>query len=166
MNPNPTTILFLSTGDAARGILAEALVRHKSLEREGRFTAISAGYKMAAEVDPQAIAVLRAEGIDTDGLHTKGWQEFYLTPRSILVDVIVTLSEEARLYCPKWPGDPVRVHWPVDDPMAATTPDAREWKFKKCFATLQNRVEAMLKQRTAQNPVELLLQLRNIAAVV
>jgi len=163
MNQTTTTVLFLSTGDAARGILAEALLRHKGGDR---FTAISAGYSMMQAVDPQALALLREAGISTDGLHTKGWQEIFLTPRSILVDVIVTLSEEARIYCPKWPGDPVRVHWPVDDPLAATTVDAREWKFRKCFATLQNRVEALLKQRVPHSSVELLLHLRSIAAVV
>jgi arsenate reductase len=163
MNQYQTTVLFLSTGNAVRGIVAEALLRHKG---GSRFIAHSAGYSMAPNVDPQVLELLKAEGISTDGLHTKGWQEYFAAPRSILVDVIVTLSEEARVNCPQWPGDPVRVHWPVDDPMSATTPDARDWKFRKCIATLQNRVDAMLKQRRTESPVELMLQLRNIAAVV
>ncbi|MDE1900119.1 MAG: arsenate reductase ArsC [Alphaproteobacteria bacterium] len=160
---HPTTVLFLSTGNAVRGILAEALLRHKG---GARFAAISAGYSMRPAIEPQALAMLRAEGISTDGLHTKGWQEIFRAPQSILVDVIVTLSEEARAHCPKWPGDPVRVHWPVDDPLAAPTPDAREWKFRKCFATLQNRVDALIKQRAPHSAVELKLQLMGIAAVV
>jgi arsenate reductase len=162
MNPT-TTVLFLSTGDAARGILAEALLRHKGGDR---FVAHSAGFKMLPKVDPQAIELLQAEGVSIDGLHTKGWDEYFQSPRSILVDVIVTLSEEARVNCPQWPGDPVRVHWPVDDPMAAPTADTRDWKFRKCFATLQNRVDALVKQRAAHTPVELLMQLHSIAAVV
>jgi arsenate reductase len=121
---------------------------------------------MAAEVDPSVLALLGSEEISTDGLHTKGWQEYFAAPRSILVDVIVTLSEEARVNCPQWPGDPVRVHWPVDDPMAAVTPDARDWKLRKCYNTLRDRVDALIKQRKPHSPDELLLQLRNIAAVV
>jgi len=163
MNPSATTVLFLSTGDAARGIFAEALLRHKGGER---FVAHSAGYRMLPQVDPQAFDILRAEHISTDSLHAKGWNEFFQSPSSILVDVIVTLSEEARSNCPQWPGDPIRVHWPVDDPMSATTPDMREWKFRKCFITLQNRVDALIKQRAAHTPVELMLQLRDIASVV
>jgi len=163
MNESLTTVLFLSTGNAARGILAEALLRHKG---GSRFVALSAGYSMAPTVDPQAISILKAEKISTDGLHTKGWNEFFQSPSSILVDVIVTLSEEARTNCPQWPGDPVRVHWPVDDPCASSTDDMREWKFRKCFSTMENRVEALIKQRKAHNPVELMIQLRSIAAVV
>jgi protein-tyrosine-phosphatase len=121
---------------------------------------------MAETIHPQTLAILLAESVSTDGLHTKGWNEFFQSPSSILVDVIVTLSEEARAHCPQWPGDPIRVHWPVDDPMAANTQDEREWKFKKCFATLQNRVDALIKQRAAHTPVELMLQLRAIASVV
>lgn len=163
MNQQQTTVLFLSTGNAARGILAEALLRDKGGQR---FTALSAGYKMLPAVDPYALTLLKEAGISTYGLHTKGWQEIFLAPRSLLVDVIVTLSEEARAHCPKWPGDPVRVHWPVEDPLAATDADAREWKFRKCFATLQNRAEGLLKQRTPHSSVELMLNLRSLAAVV
>ena len=163
MNPRPTTVLFLFTGNAARGILAEALLRHQGGER---FAAVSAGYKMLPGVDPQALALLKTDGVSTDGLHTKGWNEFFQSSGSILVDVIVTLSEEARANCPQWPDDPVRVHWPVDDPLAAATEDSREWKLKKCYATLKTRVEALTKQRAAHTPVELMFQLRSIAAVV
>jgi protein-tyrosine-phosphatase len=163
MNPSLTTVLFLSTGNAARGIFAEALLRHKG---GGRFVANSAGFQMLPEIAPQALELLQADGIPTDGLHTKGWAEYFAAPASILVDVIVTLSEEARANCPQWPGDPIRVHWPVDDPFAPSTSDARDWKMRKCYATLQNRVDAMVKQRTAHSQTELMLQLRNISAVV
>ncbi|MDR3424693.1 MAG: arsenate reductase ArsC [Alphaproteobacteria bacterium] len=163
MNPSPTTVLFLSTGDAARGILAEALLRHKGGER---FTAYSAGYCMLQEIAPQALALLNKDGVDTSGLYPKGWKDFFESPRSILVDVIVTLSEEARAHCPQWPGDPVRVHWPVDDPLAATDADERESKFLKCYDIMQNRVDALIKQRAPHSPAELMLQLRSIASVV
>jgi arsenate reductase len=163
MNPNPTNVLFLSTGDAARGIFAEALLRHKGGDR---FIAFSAGYTLLPQVDARAIELLQKDGIAVDGLHTKGWHEFFNSPQSILVDVIVTLSEEARANCPQWPGDPVRVHWPVDDPSSASDDDMRDWKLRKCYATMQNRVDALIKQRAPHSSVELRLQLMSIAAVV
>jgi arsenate reductase len=76
------------------------------------------------------------------------------------------LSEDARTSCPAWPGEPVRVHWPVDDPLSAEKPDVREWKFRKCFATLESRIATLVKTRAAQNPAELLLQLKDIGMVV
>ena len=128
--------------------------------------AYSAGYECLAQVAPQALDLLQEDGIDTNGLYCKGWKDFFESPRSILVDVIVTLSEEARAHCPQWPGDPVRVHWPVDNPLSFTNADERESKFRKCYDTMQNRVDSLIKQRKATSPVELMLQLRSIAAVV
>jgi arsenate reductase (thioredoxin) len=163
MNPTPTTVLFLSTGNAARGILAEALLRHFGGDR---FIAFSAGYTALPKVNPRVLQLLEDNGVYTEGLQPKDWKDFFESPRSILVDVIVTLSEEARAFCPQWPGDPVRVHWPVDDPGVAFDDDERESKFRKCFDTMQNRVDALIKQRAPHSPVELMFQLRSIASVV
>ena len=163
MNPTPTTVLFLSTGDAARGIMAEALLRHNAGDR---FVAFSAGYAALPKADPRALSLLSENNVISEGLQPKDLMRFFESPRSILVDVIVTLSEEARANCPQWPGDPLRVHWPVDDPCAALTEDERESKFRKCFDILQNRVEALIKQRTPNSAVDLMFQLRSIAAVV
>lgn len=159
----PLMVLFLSDGNAARGILAEALLREKG---GMRFMARSAGSRPAAGVHPHTLALLQADGINTDGLHTKGWNEFLASAHILKIDVIVTLSEEARVNSPIWPGNPVRVHWPVDDPLAAEKPDVMEWKFRKCFATLENRIAALVKTRTAQSTCELLLQLKDIGMVV
>jgi protein-tyrosine-phosphatase len=164
MNPTPTTVLFLSTGDAARGIIAEALLRHTGGDR---FVAFSAGYQSLIKVDPRALQILDENNIYIKDLQPKSMLDFFESPRSILVDVIVTLSEEARENCPQWPGDPVRVHWPVDDPCAGTlSDDERESKFIKCFDTMKNRVDALIKQRAPQSATELMFQVRSIASVV
>lgn len=163
MNARPLMVLFLSTGNAARSLLAEGLLRHKG---SARFTARSAGFRPLQNSHPQALALLEAEDISTEGLHPKGWGEFLAAAQIVPVDVIVTLSEEARTYCPPWPGDPVRVHWPVDDPLSAEKPDVMEWKFRKCFATLESRIASLVKTRAAQSPMELLLQLKDIGMVV
>ncbi len=163
MNPTPTTVLFVSTKDAVRGILAEALLMHTGGER---FVAFSAGCNAAVKPDERALQLLDENGVFTEGLQPQSLDRFFLSPRSILVDVIVTLSEEARERCPQWPGDPVRVHWPVEDPCAALTDDERESSFRKCFSIIQNRVEALIKQRAPQSATELMFQLRSIAAVV
>ncbi len=163
MNFTPLTVLFLSTGNAARSILAEALLRQKGGDR---FNARSAGYKSLHAVHPHALALLTAEGVPTDGLHAKGWGEFLAAAHLLKVDVIVTLSEEAQAYSPAWPNNPVRVHWPVDDPLSAEKADVMEWKFRKCFNTLEARIAALVKSRIAQAPCELLLQLKDIGMVV
>ena len=84
----------------------------------------------------------------------------------IKIDVIVTLSEDSRIECPAWPNNPVRVHWTVDDPMSVSSTAVREWKFKKCYATLENRISALIKNRVSSGACELLLQLKNVGMVV
>jgi len=163
MNPKPLTVLFLSTGNAARSILAEALMRHMA---GNRFFPRSAGFKPLPEIHPAALAMLREQNISTDSLHTKGWGEFMITSYMMKIDVIVTLSEEARLTCPVWPENPVRVHWTIDDPLSAVKDDVREWKFRKCFATLETRIAALIKNRVAKCSEELLLQLKDVSMAV
>ena len=163
MNAAPLNVLFLSTGNSARSIIAEAILRQKG---SSRYNARSAGFKPLSEVNPETLSLLKSAGIETCGLHTKCWDEFLAASHIVPIDVIVTLSEEARTNCPVWPGNPVRVHWPVDAPLSIDKTDMREWKFRKCFATLENRISAFVKSRTAQTPSELLLQLKDIGLVV
>jgi arsenate reductase (thioredoxin) len=164
MNQLPLTVLFLSTGNAARGILAEAIMRQKGSHR---FTARSAGISPMTHVSAEALSLLASEGISVAGLHSKGFGEFLAAARIVPIHVIVTLSEEARQICPAtWPGDPVRVHWTVDDPLASDKADVREWKFRKCLTVLESRINALIKTRVAQNPSELLLQLKDVGMVV
>jgi protein-tyrosine-phosphatase len=159
----PLTVLFLSTGNAARSIVAEALLRELGGDR---FKARSAGYKPAGYVNPHTLALLAAEGISIEGLHSKGWGEYVAASHLVKIDVIVTLSEEAKANCPTCIGNPVRVHWTVDDPLSATKSDVMEWKFRKCFVTLEARIAALIKTRLAQSPGELFLQLKGIGMVV
>lgn len=163
MNFKPLTVLFLSSGNAARGILAEALLRQKGGDR---FKARSAALKPLATVHPLALGLLTEAGIKTEGLHSKGWGEFLAAANLVKIDVIVTLSEDARREVPSWPGDPVRAHWPIDDPLAAPSADVREWKFRKCFNTLEARINTLVKSKIAQSSNELLLQLKDIGMVV
>ncbi len=189
MMTGPLTVLFLSTGNAARSLLAEAIMRHRG---GVRFIARSAGFRPLPAPHPHTLALLAANGIRTDGLHAKGWDEFLAAARVFPIHVLVTLSEEARERCPAWPAPfdpygwaddlgrgktdkadasrtprgPVRVHWAVDDPLSADQQDVRDWKFRKCFATLETRIAALIKSRAAQSAGELLMQLKAIGMVV
>lgn len=164
MSSQPLFVLFLSTGNAARSILAETLLNAK---KSGLYRARSAGIAPVDSIHPEARALLEQAGHDTTKLHPKKWQDFYAASNLLKVDVIVTLSQEAQEECPTdWPGNPVRVHWAVDDPLSAPRADMREWKFRKCFATLEARVNALVRRRPAASQMELLLMLKEIGMVV
>ncbi len=110
MNDTRTRVLFLCTGNTARSQLAEALLRHHAPER---FEAHSAGLEHA-QVRPETIAVLEEAGISTDGLRSKGVDEYL---GSMHFQWLVTVCSDAEENCPRiWPGVSHREHWPIDDP--------------------------------------------------
>lgn len=132
-------VLFLCTGNSARSILAEAI-----LNKIGgtKFTAYSAGSQPKGEVYPQAIALLQRLGLPTEGLRSKGWDEFAL-PNSPHLDFVFTVCDNAaNEVCPVWPGQPMTAHWGVPDPAAAEGSEAEITKaFRDAYLTLQRRIE-------------------------
>jgi len=133
-------ILVLCTGNSARSILLESLLNHNG---KGRVTAYSAGSQPAGEVNPHAIALLSAKGHDTIGFRSKSWDEFG-TDDAPEMDIVITVCGSAAAEtCPIWPGTPLRAHWGVEDP-AAASPDQAEAAFADAFDILQRRAEAFL----------------------
>jgi arsenate reductase (thioredoxin) len=66
-------VLFLCTGNSARSILAESILRK---DGGGRFNAFSAGSHPKRRVNPFAIKVLESLDFPTEGLRSKSWDEF------------------------------------------------------------------------------------------
>ncbi len=133
-------VLVLCTGNSARSILAETLFRSLS---EGRVTAYSAGSRPAGRVHPGALAKLEREGIVTEGLRSKSWDEFSGSD-AVAMDIVITVCDNAKgETCPVWYGSPVRVHWGLPDPAAAPDELVAE-AFDKAFEALSARIRAAL----------------------
>ena len=109
----PFKVLILCTGNSARSIIGEYLLRAKG---HGRFEVHSAGSKPAGRVNPLAVRVLREQyGLDASGARSKSWDEF----KDVKFDFVITVCDNAREACPVWPGQPVVGHWGSPDPAAA-----------------------------------------------
>ncbi|MEC8549339.1 MAG: arsenate reductase ArsC, partial [Pseudomonadota bacterium] len=67
---SPRNVLFLCTGNSARSILAEAILRHHG---GVRYRAFSAGSMPAGTPNPAAIATLEAHGLDHSFARSKSW---------------------------------------------------------------------------------------------
>ena len=142
MSQRPWNILILCTGNSARSILAEALFNALG---GGRVRAFSAGSKPAGRVNPFALELLEAQGLDTANLRSKRWDEF-AAPGAPALDLVVTVcGNAASETCPVWPGNFLRAHWGVDDPAAVEgSDDDRRAAFMKAYAALAERILTFL----------------------
>ncbi|MFM9973148.1 MAG: arsenate reductase ArsC [Beijerinckiaceae bacterium] len=131
-------VLFLCTGNTARSVLAEGLLRK---DGAGRFNAYSAGSQPKGVVNPFALKVLDAHGYPSDGFRSKSWDEFS-APGAPVMDFIVTVcGSAAGKACPVWLGHPTTAHWGIADPAAIEgTELEKEAAFTEAFTLMRNRI--------------------------
>ena len=134
-------VLFLCTGNSARSIMAEAAMNHLP-PGDAAFCAYSAGSRPSGVPHPLALDLLQRNGIATDRLRSKSWNEF-ATPGAPTMDFIFTVCDNAAgEACPYWPGQPMTAHWGVPDPAAAQSDDTHKRRaFLDAFLTLRHRIE-------------------------
>ena len=135
-------VLFLCTGNTARSVLAEGILRK---DGAGRFNAISAGSQPKGVVNPFALKVLAAAGYPADGYRSKSWGEF-AEPGAPKMDFVITVCDSAAgETCPFWPGQPVAAHWGIEDPAAVEGTDIqKEAAFVQAFKYMRNRISAFV----------------------
>jgi arsenate reductase len=133
-------VLFLCTGNSARSILAESILR-----KDGRshFRAFSAGSQPKGAVNPFAIKALKSLEYPTDDLRSKSWEEF-ARPDAPVMDFVFTVCDSAAgESCPLWPGQPMTAHWGIEDPAEVEGTDIqKEAAFVAAFRYLKNRIAA------------------------
>ena len=132
-----TRVLFLCTGNSARSIIAEAILRAVS---DGRIAVESAGIAPKG-VNPLTLQALREAGIDASGLHSKHVGEL----AGQRFDYVITVCDAAAESCPTFPGDTVRIHWSFPDPAAVPGSDEeRLAAFRATVSGMRDRIEGLL----------------------
>jgi arsenate reductase (thioredoxin) len=133
-------VLFLCTGNSARSIMAEGILRK---DGAGRFNAFSAGSHPKGAVNPFALATLAAYGYPAEDFRSKNWDEYAL-PGAPRMDFVFTVCDSAAgEVCPVWPGQPMRAHWGIEDPAAVEgTGIDKQRAFNEAFRYLRNRIAA------------------------
>jgi arsenate reductase len=131
---DPIRVLFVCTGNSARSVMAEALLRHHGGDR---FEVFSAGTEPKG-VNPRTLRILAEAGIDASFARSKSVTEFLGQP----FDYVVTVCDQARQSCPVFPGVHESLHWGYEDPAAATgTDDQQMAVFRKVFIQMAERVK-------------------------
>jgi arsenate reductase len=130
---DPIRVLFVCTGNSARSVMAEALLRQHGGDA---FEVYSAGTEPKG-INPLTLRVLAEAGVDASWARSKSVDEF---PGQSF-DYVVTVCDQARLACPVFPGVHATLHWGYEDPAAAEgTEDERLAVFRKVFIQLGERI--------------------------
>jgi protein-tyrosine-phosphatase len=135
-------VLFICSGNSARSIFAEALLRDLG---QGKFQAFSAGTRPNTQLNPFALEILKRNGHDTAELRSKHISEFQ-APGSIVMDFVFTVCDTAAAEeCPPWHGQPITGHWGLPDPVKAAGTDAEKaLVFAQTYAALRRRIAAFV----------------------
>jgi arsenate reductase (thioredoxin) len=135
-------VLFLCTGNSARSIMAEAIMNKKGWPN---FTAYSAGSHPTERVNPHALKMIETARLPTEGLRSKGWDEFVKPGAPELHFVFTVCDNAAKEVCPVWPGQPMNAHWAVPDPASVAGSDEQiERAFRDAFTVLERRISLLL----------------------
>ncbi len=136
-------VLFLSEKNAARSIMAEALLNTIGANR---FEGFSAGVTPAATPHAAAIAQIRTYGYLVELLHCKSWENFARTNAAApIMDAIITLSDTVNGESqPDFPGTPALAFWGLTDPeklnVDAVNPAAA---YARTMQVLRFRIQAL-----------------------
>jgi arsenate reductase (thioredoxin) len=131
------SVLFLCTGNSARSIIAEALLRNLG---GTDFDVYSAGTRPKG-INPFTEKVLQQAHLDSVEFRSKSMDE-YLDRK---FDYVITVCDNAAEECPVFPGDPQRIHWSFTDPAAVEGTDVVKLAaFQQTLREMRQRLEAFV----------------------
>ena len=158
-------VLILCTHNSARSALAEAMLNHWARRLACDVRAHSAGSAPSGKINPHALAVLQAAGIDTAGVRSKSWDEF-TGPDAPVLDLVITVCDSAAAEtCPIFYAptgtQPLKVHWGYPDPSNAPGSDEDR---RRAFELTRQAIGYRMLQLLAL-PIETLDRTARLAAL-
>lgn len=141
MTEKKYNVLFLCTGNSARSIIAESILRK---ECSDKFNAFSAGSHPKGEVNPYAIRVLKEQDYPIENLHSKSWN-YFDGDNAPQMDFIITVCDSAAgETCPIWVGQPLTAHWGIEDPASVEGTDIQKLTaFNAALKYIRNRIRQL-----------------------
>lgn len=136
--------MFVCTGNSCRSQMAEGLARKLG---KGIIEPYSAGI-FPTEVHPSAIKVMKEIGIDISQQKSKAIDIDLLNK----MDVVITLCDNAREYCPVTPSQIKTIHWPIDDPVSASGNEKEIINaFRKTRNEIKKRISELIENITSKS---------------
>ena len=131
-----TRVLFLCTGNSTRSQMAQAIVEQLA----GTAVSAASAGSHPKPVHPNAIAVLREQGIDISGRRPKHMSVF----AGQRFDYVVSLCDRVREVCPEFPGAVEVAHWSIPDPAAGGSDAQTYAAFRTVADDLRVRIRFLL----------------------
>ncbi|OUD08378.1 ArsR family transcriptional regulator [Marivivens niveibacter] len=127
-------VLFVCTGNSARSIFAESILRNTQADR---FNVYSAGTQPKSQINPIALKVLRDKGHDIISLKPNHISDL-TEDKALKFDFIFTVCDHAaNEECRAWNGNPITGHWGLPDPVKDAEGDA----FYQTYDAIKHRIE-------------------------
>lgn len=137
MKSQQARVLFVCTGNAGRSQMAEELFRRMA---PAETRVCSAGVEPWERVHPMAAKLLAERGIGIQQKTPRHVQELVHEPFGL----VVTIGNPARDRTPCYPGQPVRVHWDIDDPADADGTVDSEGVFRRTLSAIEERLGGLV----------------------
>jgi arsenate reductase len=138
MTDRKFNVLFICTGNSARSIFAEAILRDIAGDR---IVAYSAGTQPRSALNPFALQVLEQKGHNVSVLRSKNVSEFQSADAPDFDFVFTVCNQAANEECPSWQGQPISAHWGLPDPVSVEGTDAeKSLAFQQTYGALRNRL--------------------------
>jgi len=126
-------VIFICTGNSCRSQIAEGLLRNLAGDK---YEVYSAGL-LASGVNPYAIEVMKEVGIDITDQHSDRIGKY----KSDSFDIVVTVCDHAKEYCPTFPGSKA-IHWSIKDPYGVEGPyEVKLQSFRECRDLLKQKID-------------------------
>jgi arsenate reductase len=133
----PLRVLVICTGNSARSLMAEALLRkHGGAD----FEVLSAGTEPKG-INPLTERVLDEAGLDHSWARSKSVTEYL----GQTFDYVITVCDQARQNCPVFPGVHETLHWGYEDPAAVEgTEEQRLAAFRSTLTMMAGRIQSFI----------------------
>jgi arsenate reductase len=133
----PIRVLVVCTGNSARSIIAEGLLRKYG---GADFEVYSAGTEPKG-INPLTERVLDEAEIDHSWARSKSVSEY----QGQSFDYVITVCDQARQVCPVFPGVHEVVHWDYEDPAEVEGADEQRLAaFRSTMTMMSTRIQAFI----------------------
>lgn len=133
-------VLFLCTGNSARSIMAEAILKHHG---KGEYDVFSAGTEPQG-IAPNTLNAIEHFGLSTDGLESKHVDEF----ANSQFDYVITLCDKAANECENKVSSTHYIAWDFPEPRSRKDVNP----YEKTLQELNERIKMFLLIQEKQQP--------------